>query len=350
MVELSDGLEGYGKLGPRRREEKPPDLSLSKQADKTADEAKQLESKSDLDRAEDFYGNALEFVTAILNKVAEGKEAQIHGKDIRKWTEASCDHFLKFIDSNDLARLVFQKDEYKDNYLYTHSVNVCFLSLHIACKLNFSRDRLSELLAASLFHDTGMMKVPINIWNKNGRLNSAEYGEVQKHALYGEQIFKNFTDLWEVVPVVIGQHHERSDGTGYPGHLKRDDIHYLARLISLVDRYEAQTHSRLWRPRFLPDETMQQILDNEANTYDPHFMKAMLRQISMFPAGSWVKVSSGEIGNVVRINEKTPMRPVIDVVFDREKRRLEKSRTLDLSKQLLIYVERCVNPEELQGL
>ena len=79
-----------------------------------------------------------------------------------------------------------------------------------------------------------------------------------------------------------------------------------------------------------------------------HFLKTILRSISIFPVGAWVKISSGEIGNVVRINEDTPMRPVLKICYNREGYPLPESRILDLSKQLLIHVERCIELDEIK--
>ncbi|MEA3488857.1 MAG: HD domain-containing phosphohydrolase, partial [Candidatus Omnitrophota bacterium] len=249
---------------------------------------------------------------------------------------------------DDLVHLVFQHDEYRDNYLYTHSVNVCLVAVRIARELNFSKSAMQELIIASLFHDIGMMKISTDIWNKDGGLSGGEYEEVRKHPARGEEIFKSLSGISEVVPTVIGQHHEKADGSGYPNRLTKDNIHFMARLIGLVDSYVARIHTRLWRPRYLPDKAIQEILDQEGNYYDPYFMKAMLRYISIFPVGSWVRISSGEIGNVVRPNEVIPMRPVLSVVFDRKGVKLGNPRMIDLSKQLLIHVEECIEPEMLE--
>ncbi|MFC1548553.1 HD-GYP domain-containing protein [Candidatus Omnitrophota bacterium] len=345
MVDLHKGFEGFETLGPSRKPEKGQELSLSEHAS----EKNLTSSMPDLTKAEAFYANILEFVKSVLDKVAEEKENQIKGEEILGWTQEFCDQFQKHLNPNDLVRLVFMHDEHKKNYIYTHSVNVCLLSVRMALELNFSSDKLHELVIASLFHDIGLMKIPVDIWNKDGRLSGAEYDEVKKHVIYGEEILKNIPGLSDVVATTVGQYHESVDGSGYPRHLTKDEIHYEARLISLVDKYEAKTHTRLWRPRFLPDKAIQQILDNESSTFDSHFIKTLLRCISIFPIGSWVQISTGEIGEVVKTNENTPMRPVINVVYGRTKKRLEETRLIDLSKQFLIHAEHCIDPDELNS-
>lgn len=352
MVDLHKGFEGFERLTPAKKEEGEGlllskegggDLLLSKEVDKE----KISLAKADLVKGDAFYAKALEFTRSILDRVRDGKEESIKAEEITEPTRGFCENFKGGMDRDDLVRLVFKNDEYKENYLYCHSVNVCLLAVRIALEMNFTAALLHELVMAALLHDIGMMKVPAGTWNNNRRIKGSEYEEVKKHALYGEEILRKIQGLSEVVPVVVGQHQEKVDGTGYPRGLTKDAIHFLARLISIMDAYEAQTHTRLWRDRFLPDKAIQQILDEESSGYDPHFIKAILRYISIYPVGNWVAISTGEIGEVVKTNSDTPMRPMINVSFDRSKKKLARPRALDLSKQLLIHVDHCVDPKEI---
>jgi HD-GYP domain-containing protein (c-di-GMP phosphodiesterase class II) len=345
MVDFHKGFEGAERLGDSPRRSDPDKLELSKHTEEVGGLERPL---ADIAEISAIYDDTLAFVKHIFGMVSHGQEAQIKAEDILDRADKICSVFLKPIDPGDLVRLVFAHDDYRTNYIYEHCVNVCFLSFRVAMGLNFPRKRMQDIVIASLFHDVGMVKFGLeSVWNRPARLTEEEYGLIRKHPAYGEEVLKGIEGINEVVPLIVGEHQERSDGTGYPGQLVKDDINYLARLVSLVDRYEAQTHLRLWRTSFLPDKTIQQILDLESTSYDPHFMKAMLRTISVFPVGSWIKLSSGEIGTVLRTNEATPMRPVIKVVFERNKSPLPVERVMDLSKQLLIHLVECVNPEEL---
>jgi len=345
MVELHEGFGEYEGLSPRRRKQRPEEVSLTKPQGKASTAA----PGSDMDRAEAFYGRVLGFVKETLDKAASGSDASIIGDDILHKSKEYCEFFRGSINLNDMVRLVLLHDEYRDNYIYSHSVNVCFLAVRMGLGMNYSNNVLQELIIAALFHDIGMMKIRKDIWNRDGRLGAEEYEEVKKHPVYGEEMFKRIKGMGEVVPAVIGQHQERIDGSGYPRGLSKDGMHYLSRLLALVDSYAALTHTRLWRERFLPDRAIQMILDNESGGYDPHFLKEILRSVSIFPVGSWVRLSSGEVGNVVSTNDAVPMRPMIRVVFDRGGNRLSSERMLDLSKQLLVHVEKCVEAGSLEA-
>jgi len=346
MVDLSSGFGEFGKLNPNKKEDKKEELSLSGKTD----DGVSLQIKSDMDKAEKFYTYARDFVRNVLDKVAEGREGEINAGEMLSVSEELCNNFSKGLEPDDLTRLVFLHDEYEKNYLYTHSVNVCLLSVRVALGLDLSKKEMHEVGVASLFRDGVMMKISGDVWNKDGKITTSEFKKIQQHPELGEEIFKKVNGVGDIVPLLIAQHHEKCDGTGYPKKLKKDDILFSARIIGLVNRYDAQTHTRLYKKRELPDRVIQNILDQETNSYDPEIMKVFLREISAFPVGSWIKLNSGEIGKIICVNKDMVMRPVVNIIFDRAKKRLKKSRELDLSKQLLMYVEECVDPDEVRGV
>ncbi|MBD3296778.1 MAG: HD domain-containing protein [Candidatus Omnitrophica bacterium] len=348
MVNFHEGLSGFDDLKPDGNEKNgKEEISLS-----SSSRDKPVEGLgapgSDMPRAESFYSNMRDYVIEVFGKVAEGKSSEIRGEHILGWSEEFLSVLNGSICMDDLIRLVFQHDEYKENYLYTHSVNVCLLTVKLSKALNFSKDVLFQMFIASLFHDIGMMRIPREVWNTEERLSHENTEKIHEHGPLGKEIFDGLSGIDDVIGVIIGQHHERIDGTGYPHHLTKNEIHYGARLLALVDRYEAQTHTRLWKPRYLPDKAIQLILDNESRTFDSHYIKALLKHISIFPIGTFVRISSGETGQVIKTNEATPMRPVISVMYDRDNRKREEARTVDLSKQLLIHAEHCVDKNDLE--
>ncbi len=226
MVEFHKGFENFEKLGSGAKDKpgdtaKPEELSLSKHIETDS----LLKPAADFAASEAFYQSVRDFVKKIFDMVKIGKEDDIQAKDIISWAESACDWIMKHSESDDLVTLAIKHDEYDPNYIYSHSANVFCLSVHLAVRLSFSRTRLQELVIASLFHDIGMMKIPETVWNNTHRLTSHEYEEVQKHSLNGEGIFTNLSDIDATVPLVIAQHQEKNDGSGYPGHLSKNHIH-----------------------------------------------------------------------------------------------------------------------------
>ena len=343
MIDFNKGFEEYESLGSEKPKKKEDKVSLSKETNNTG----LLQETEDISQMEALYNNVRTFLIGQFSLVSRQGENKIDFDAIIKYAQKICTAFEETKNPGGYIRLCFEHDEYEENYIYTHSVNVCFICLRIALELNFSRKRLLELTICSLFHDIGMMKVSSDVWNKDGSLSSAEYQEVQEHPLFGEGLFTNIEGIDETVPLVIGQHQEKIDGSGYPGRLTIDNIHYLARLISLVDGYETQTHSRKWKSRSLPDKTIQELLDHQTGKFDPHFMKALLKVVSIYPEGTFVRISSGEICQVISTNKDKPMRPIVNLVYDNSMKRLDGTRILDLSKQMLVHVDKCVDPSGL---
>jgi HD-GYP domain-containing protein (c-di-GMP phosphodiesterase class II) len=306
-----------------------------------------LDKGVDSSALEGLYGELREFLKSQYSLAGQGQAGQLKFKKIINWSRRICDA-LENADNPDLfIDLFFRHDEYQQNYIYTHSVNVCLLCIRLALELNFNRQKLEQLAISAMFHDIGMMEVSEELWNKPGELSRVEYDKVKEHPLIGEGIFTNVEGISDSVPLAIGQHQEKVDGSGYPGHLTIDHIHYFSRLISIADYYETKTHTRKWKTKVLPDKAIQELLDHQSGKYDPHFMKTLLRVVSIYPVGTFVKISSGEICKVIKTNKNTPMRPVVVLVYDSSRKKVDKERLLDLSKQLLLHVDRCIDPEEI---
>ena len=130
-----------------------------------------------------------------------------------------------------------------DDVTYVHSVNVALLSNMIGRIVypDISDEELKVLTLAGLLHDIGKMMVPDNIIQKKGRLTLPEYNLVKTHVLFGNNILKGIDNLDPRIAEVAMRHHERCDGTGYPGGYKREQIEPFARIVAIADTYDAMT-------------------------------------------------------------------------------------------------------------
>jgi len=138
-----------------------------------------------------------------------------------------------------------------DYYTYTHSVNVCVFSIALAQRMELGEP--SDLIAlgtGALLHDVGMSRVDKSITLKRGPLNQEEWAIVKKHPVYGMEILQEVGGVPEESHAVVGQHHERCDGSGYPEGLSREKIHPYARLAAVVDVFDAMTTQRLYGEAF----------------------------------------------------------------------------------------------------
>ncbi len=135
-----------------------------------------------------------------------------------------------------------------DSGLFSHCLNVCLLTLAFAPSLGFEGEPREPLALGALFHDLGMMPWAQETYHQTTPLSDEDWEEIQGHPLRGADLLESWAGLPTEVLLMIRQHHENLNGSGYPQGLAGDDIHPLARMLRILDSYEAMTSLRPWRP------------------------------------------------------------------------------------------------------
>lgn len=165
--------------------------------------------------------------------------------------------------------------EAKDTYTRGHSDRVSEYSVLIGKKLGLSDEDINTLKIGGLFHDIGKIGVPDSILLKNAKLTDEEYSEIKNHPSIGAHILSNATIFKDALPVVK-HHHERYDGTGYPGKLKGEAIPYLARIAAVADSFDAMTSRRTYRNSMDLDFVKAEIEKCKGTQFDPKCADAFL--------------------------------------------------------------------------
>ena len=163
----------------------------------------------------------------------------------------------------------------KDELSRGHIQRVRMLAEGLARAVGYPEDQMEGLKAAALLHDIGKLAVPEYILSKPGKLSAAEYSKVMIHPVVGADILSNVEFPYEVVPIVK-HHHEKYDGTGYPSGLKGEEIPFGARILSIVDCYEAMTTNRPHRPRYTREQALEMMRGEEARSFDAKLLEAFL--------------------------------------------------------------------------
>ncbi|MDQ7780699.1 MAG: HD-GYP domain-containing protein [Planctomycetota bacterium] len=237
-----------------------------------------------------------------------------------------------------------------EDYLVHHSVNVCLISVNIATALGLAADQIIEIAFGALLHDLGMIKIGKAILEKAGPLTAEEKLEVEKHPIYGLELLQLIKGIPKPTPYVAYQSHERLDKSGYVRQREGKQIHLYAKIVAVADVYEALTSERAYRKAFLPYQAMEQIIAmGNKRKLDPEVIRAFLRYMSLFPVGSWVQLSNGNIGKVVSANESNYDRPVVRLIYDAQKKKLVPPLLLDLRSAESVRVERVVDSSELES-
>lgn len=202
-----------------------------------------------------------------------------------------------------------------DNYTYEHSVNVIVLSLILGLELNMPKDRLFMLAVGAMLHDIGKVFIPKAILMKEDKLTDIEYNIIKSHPTKGYEYLKRDDGISPLSKIIILQHHERVDGTGYPDGLCRDKIHEFSRITSIVDVYDALTSDRPYRMAMPPNEAIEYIMGSADRYFDLNMVNAFLRRIVPYPVGTLVKLNGGRTAIVEGINPDYPLRPKIGIII-----------------------------------
>lgn len=236
-----------------------------------------------------------------------------------------------------------------DNYLYAHSANVSLISQAMGIAMGLEGSEIGFLGFCAMAHDIGMTNYAALI-STQGRLTEEEHEQVSLHSEAGEAKIDHLLDmdhrLKERARKVILQVHERVDSSGYPDRLVNEEIDILAQIIGLADVYEAMSHPRPWRPASHPHAAIKHIIDKEEKGFGQKVIKAIIEVLSIYPPGSLVALSTGEIASVVKANKRSLTRPVVSVLLDNSFAPVPR-RLIDLMEYPLTAIEGIVEETDL---
>lgn len=164
-----------------------------------------------------------------------------------------------------------------DYSLYSHSVNVSMLALSFGRFLQLTPGQIRSLGLGGMLMEVGLAKIEPQIWNKPEHFNPKEKAIIHRHAKYGYDLLKTISAVPFDVLTIVLYHHENYDGTGYPDGKTGEAIPYLARIIRVLDTYDALTSPRPHRPALEPMEAGRRLQENAGTTYDRKVVTDFLR-------------------------------------------------------------------------
>lgn len=261
-----------------------------------------------VDHAEQFFEGSIAQTAQLFESLADGES--VNGAAVIQSTNAN---LSQMADDLDLFVSLGMKPT-DDNSLYQHSVQTCRLAVAIGATMKLSQPQLMELGIGCMVHDVGMMKVPKAITTATRVLSSVEFLEIQKHPIYTFEMIKNIPELPQGSRMVAYQMHERWNGSGYPRKRQGKQIHLLARIGGIADEFVAKISPRPYRPGMLPHFAMLEMLRGaRSGMFDPEVIRALVHTLSLYPVGSYVELSDGRIGKVIRTNGDEFSTPVVSV-------------------------------------
>lgn len=244
---------------------------------------------------------------------------------------STVDECVNSVLRNPDALLWMSKIREESEYTAEHSLNVCILAVVFGRHLGYGQQDLEMLGLCGLLHDIGKMRVPVEILEKPGKLSTKEMNMMKAHTVHGRNLLLSTPSIDPLVIDAAYSHHERIDGAGYPRKLPEEKISRFARIISIVDAYDAITADRCYSPARPTTVALKIIYEERGKQFDDALSLQFIKAIGLFPVGSVVELYNGEVGIVVETNQTRRHLPRVVIVLDKDHEEKSQYKIMDLA-------------------
>ncbi|USG63765.1 HD domain-containing protein [Brevibacillus ruminantium] len=277
--------------------------------------------------------DAIRNLSAAIQCAQTGKEMDVRG--LQKSVNTIVDETLR----NRRVLLNLGEIRTNDNALYIHSLNVCMMATVMGVGLGYSQNQLKELAIGALLHDIG------KVATEEGEISVYKQNSLENHHTWtGFNLLRKKHEMSIVSAHIALQHHEWVDGTGVPRGLSGGEIHDFGKIVAICNAYD-----NLISPFSEEEETLQpfeaceRIMGLAEKRFDHAMVVHFLRTIAMYPTGTSLKLSTGEVGIVIDQNRGLPSRPVVRIIRrDRAGGQVTSEdhdiRDIDLGEEATIFI------------
>ena len=254
--------------------------------------------------------------------------------------EISSDIANSILAVSDKATVCIQDLRVADEYTYQHSVDVSILAAMLGKKLGLPESEIRQLTEAGLLHDLGKRRIPSDIINKPGKLTDDEFAFMKQHPLFGYMDLEQMSGIDAYVKKGVIEHHEKVNGKGYPFGMTGDKISRGAKILAIADVYDALTSKRSYKDGMSSARAIG-IMTEMIDSFDKAMFAVFLTCVTLYPLGSRVLCTDGQVYTVIKHCENSPVKPLL---------MNEASKTLvDLNEsgcKLKIFGEDCAEMHE----
>lgn len=231
---------------------------------------------------------------------------------------------------NSSALISLLRIKTQDNYTFLHSLNTCALLVTFCHALGIDEETTRQAGIGGLLHDMGKSIIPASIINKPGKLTDSEFDMMKRHPSIGYTMLAKMPNLGEIPIDIALNHHEKIDGSGYP--TGKTEISKLAQMAGIVDIYDALTSDRAYHQGRPAVDALKMLYNPEIFVFDPALISAFIRCIGIYPVGSLVRISTGNLGVIIENCGANTLRPIVKVIFNAKTNAYIEAFDIDLSK------------------
>lgn len=218
-----------------------------------------------------------------------------------------------------------------DDLTFAHSMNVSLICNVFGGWLKMKPEEIDLLTLCGMLHDLGKLKIPDSIIKKPEKLTTDEYQLVKTHTVEGYHILKAQGVNVHIANSAL-MHHEKCDGSGYPLGLTADRIDTYAKIVAIVDVYDAMTSARIYRGPMCPFRVIELYENEGLQKYDAHFILTFLENVSNTYLHYTVQLSDGRAGKIIFINKNALSKPIVQCGDE----------MVDLSKEKDLHVDKIL--------
>ncbi len=207
----------------------------------------------------------------------------------------------------------------RDAYLYSHAVNCAAMAAALGRHMGFPPELLGSLASGGLLLDVGKAELPDHVLNATEQLSPELFWSMKKHVQGSLRIMEEAGIVDAYVREMVLWHHERWDGSGYPDGLKGVQIPLFARMAAVVDSFDAMTSERAWQSPTSRHAALQELYRGNDTLYQRDVVEQFLQCMSIYPTGSLVELTTGQVGIVIAQNQARRLRPRVMLLLDANK-------------------------------
>ncbi|MFE8070786.1 HD-GYP domain-containing protein [Marinobacteraceae bacterium S3BR75-40.1] len=272
------------------------------------------------------YEMGRDFSCNLFESIRQGRAIDLKGA--REVAERVVDSVLE----SAAALRFLSQIRNRDEYTAEHSLSVCVFTAAMGRALGLPEQEIKKAALGALLHDVGKAKIPLEILNKPGRLTREEALEMAQHPIHGRNLLLSLPPGERHAIDIAHAHHERPNGTGYPRKLTAEKIPLLAKIVSIVDAFDAMTSERPYGTVKSNHQAQSIILRNAGTQFDEEMAKVFVELIGRYPPGTLVTMQDGSIGIVVSARDTAKVQPRVLLVAHENGTRRAKEKLVDLEK------------------
>lgn len=280
--------------------------------------------RKEIHTASNLHHDVAVAVDSVMKQVSEGRPADIPAT--RKIAGRMVDSILR----NPDASIWIARVKDKDTYTYGHCVRSSVWAITFGRHLGLRKERLENLAMGVLLSEVGYTRLPTEILTRKEGLSPEEIELMKTHVDLGMEILKDIQGVNEDVLCTVRTHHERFDGSGFPKGLRGSHIPLLGKIAGIVDFYDTVTTPRRHEETLSPAAAMARLHAMRDEEFQTELVVEFIQAIGIYPTGTLVELSTGEVGIITEQNFERRLRPKIMLILDRDKQPVQKVTEIDL--------------------